>query len=638
LKSLREEPAPDRDAWEKSAREAALRLGYEEPSPLVFRRGAAGAFHALARKHEVAARWADGKGAWEASAFGGWPANRRFLEARLDDLQGKGVPGSGLLALAGAMACGLLAWIVATAVMFIFTVPLCREAKSEWAAKQVMFEQRQETSRAPIASRVNAAPVAPAAFIPAAALAFFVAIPLCLVFALGELLPAISRWNLPALLTACIVFPMALISPGVALPGLAAGVLTPVAAWATYAGLRALLGSGRAPDRGKQWTIGIATAVVAAGIPALMLQGSDVYKGIRDRVLFGTRTGEAVATFYYRNTPLSAFALRPPELNPRNSLLFAGPVPRGFPVTEYRFIVSVCSTKADFLKLARGRGYTLLCYNEDGGPWVLEAAKELKQTDPMRSLEFMAASRGELEKIFPEASSEQFMDGDQLWKSGTARVDMFNAALRAANARADRRHSLRDVSRVANSLAIFLGPALLLGTYGLWVAAGIAWLRARGLRRAAGALAFLGFAMVAGTAFKVATSEGLLHKQLRRQIAEFEGLRVAARVDVKKWTELDTAAARALPELKIAAESSDTGIRALAMDALGAAGSRDAFLALGRYGLNDTSLLVRYRAADAIGRDNDKRTRIALLSNAQNDEIYVAEAALESMLNGNPGP
>ncbi|MEK7466918.1 MAG: HEAT repeat domain-containing protein [Planctomycetota bacterium] len=632
MKAIREEPAPDRDAWEKAARESALRLGYEEPSPLVFRRGAAGAFHPDVRKHEIMARWAEGKGTWDATAFGPSPASRRFLEARLDDLQGKGIPGSGLTALARAAVSGVLAWVLATAVLFIFTVPLCRDAKLEWEKKQALFEERLETSRAPTAARVREAPVAQAAFIPAAALAFFVAIPLCLVFALGELLPGVSRWNLPALLTACIVFPMALVSPGVAVPGLVAGVLAPLTAWAVYAGFRALLASGRAPAHGKRWAIGVAAVVLSAGVPATLLSGSDVYRGIRDRALYGTRAGETLATFYYRHTALSSFALRPPELNTRNTLLFAGPIPRGFPVTEYRFAGAMAQNKEDFLKLARGRGYTLLVYNEDGGPWVLEAARELKASDPMRSLEFMAMSRGELEKIFPEASSGQFMQAEALAKSGDARVNIFNAALNAANARADRRHSLRDVARLANSLVVFLGPAVLLGSYGLWVAAGVVFLRGRGLRRAAGALAFAGFAMLAGTVFKVATAEGELQRQLRQQAEEFESIRKGATLNTARWYELDAAAAKALPDLKVAATHPETGVRALAMDALGAAGSHDAFMALGEYVLKDPSMLVRYRAADAIGRNRSRERRINLLSMAQNDEIYVAEAALESML------
>ncbi|KAF0246986.1 MAG: hypothetical protein FD180_209 [Planctomycetota bacterium] len=634
MKALREESAPDRDAWEKSAREAALRLGYEEPSPLVFRRGAAGAFHADARKHEVAARWADGKGAWEATEGGRSPFCRRFLEARLDDLQGKGVPGSGLQTLACAAAGLTLAWLLATAILFIFTVPLCRNAKREWEAKQALFEQRLETSRAPTAARVREAPVAQAAFIPAAALGFLAAVPLCLLFAIGELLPAVSRWNLPALLTACIVFPMALISPGVALSGLAAGVLAPAASWVAYAGFRSLLAGGRAPAHGRRWAIAVAATALAAGIPATLLNGSEVYRGIRDRALFGTKSGEALATFYYRHSALAAFALRPPELNARNSLLFAGPVVHGFPVNQYRFIATIASTREDFLRLARGNGYTLLVYNEDGGPWVVEAAQELKRTDPMRSLEFMATSRGGLEKVFPEAAAEQFMNGEALAKSGDARDAMFSAALRAANSRADRRRSLRDVAQIANSLAVFLGPAILLGSYGLWVAAGIVWLRGRGLRRAAGALAFAGFAMLAGSVYKVATAEGALQRQLRVQRAEFDDLRNGASVDFKKWTELELAAAKALPDLNIAATHPETGVRALAMDALGASGSFEAFRALGEYVLNDESMLVRYRAADAIGRNRSGKIRIALLSRAQNDEIYVAEAALDSMLNG----
>lgn len=636
MKVLREEPAPDREAWEKAAKEAAVRLGYEEPAPLTFRRGALLGFHPDAALHTLRASWAGEKGTWEASAPGNFPATRRFLEARLDDLQGKGIPGSGLGVLARAAVGGLLAWVLATAVLFIFTVPLCRAAKTEWTARQAWFEERLETSRAPIAERVRSAPVAPAAFIPAASLAFLAAIPLCLLFAFGELLPSLSRWNLAALITACIVLPMSLISPGVALAGLAAGVLAPLAACGGYLAVRALLADGRAPANGLRWAIGVAAVALAAAIPAAALRGSDVYIGIRDRVLYGTRAGEWLATFYYRNTPLSAFALRPPEGNARNTVLFAGPIPRGFPVKEFRFLEYASPTKDEFLRLARGNGFGLLVYNEDGGPWVLEAARELHASDPMRSLEFIAASRGGLEKIFPEAAPEQFVIPDVFGKSGKERVERFNAALDAAYARADRRHSLRDAARIANSLAIFLGPVLLLGSWGVWTAAGVLAFRKRGLRRAAAALAFASFAVVAGSGFKVWTSEGAVHRGLRQQKVEFDRLRAAAIVDVRKYTELDAAAAKALPDLKLLAIHPDTGVRALAMDALGAAGSYDAFRVLGDCVLHDPSMLVRYRAADAIGRNRSKSDRISLLSNAQNDEIYVAEAALESMLDQRP--
>lgn len=636
MKVLREEPAPDRDAWEKAAKEAAARLGYDEAGPLKYRRGAVLGLHPDSALHSLCASWADGKGTWEASAPGAAPATRRFLEARLDDLQGRGVPGSGLSVLARAAAGGLLAWLLATAVLFLFTIPLCRDAKQEWVARQTYFEERMETSRAPIAQRVRNAPVAPAAFIPAASLAFLAAIPLCLFFAFGELAPALSRWNLAALITACIVFPMTLISPGVAMAGLAAGVLAPLAASAGYLAARAFFADGRAPAHGVRWAIGVAVVAAAAAIPAAAMRGSDVYIGIRDRVLFGTRAGEWLATFYYRHTPLSAFALRPPEANPRNTVLFAGPVPRGFPVKEFRFLEYPASSKDEFLRLARGNGFVYLVYNEDGGPWVLEAAKELHESDPMRSLECIAASRGALEKVFPEAAPEQFVVPDVFGKSGKERVDRFNAALGAAYTRADRRHSLRDAARLANSLAIFLGPVLLLGAWGVWTAAGVVALRKRDLRRAAAALAFASFALVAGSGFKVWTSEGAEHRTLRQRRAEFEALRTAAVVDVKKLTELDAAAAKAVPDLKVAAVHPDTGVRALAMDALGAAGSYEAFELLGDRVLKDPSLLVRYRAAYALGRHRSKDRRIALLSNAQNDEIYVAEAALDSMLDHRP--
>jgi hypothetical protein len=68
------------------------------------------------------------------------------------------------------------------------------------------------------------------------------------------------------------------------------------------------------------------------------------------------------------------------------------------------------------------------------------------------------------------------------------------------------------------------------------------------------------------------------------------------------------------------------------MDALGASGTYGAFTLLGERVLQDESILVRYRAADAIGRHNSRKDRISLLSPAQNDEIYVAEAALDAML------
>lgn len=632
MKVQREEPAPDRDAWEKAARAAAARLGYEEKAPLAFRRGVAGGFHPVAGFHQLAASWRDGRGTWEASTRFPTPANRRFLEARLDELQGRETPGSGLAVLARAAAAGLLAWVVATAVMFLFTVPLCREAKAEWEPRQAYFEQRLEVLRAPIAERVRNAPVAQAAFIPAASLAFLAAIPLCLLFALGELLPALSRWNLAATLTACIVFPMTLISPGAALPGLVAGILTPLAAAAAYAAVRAAFADGLAPARGGRWAAGVAALGLAAAGLAMMRPGSDLYLAVRDRLLFGTRAGESIATFYYRHTPLSAFALRPPQFQPRNTVLFAGPIPRGFPVSEFRFLAYPAMDKDEFLRLARGRGFAFLVYNEDGGPWVAEAARELKATDPMRSLEFIGASRGGLERVFPEASADQFLNPDVLKKSGKERVDRFNAALQAAYARADRRRSLRDAARLANGLAIFLGPVLLLGAWGVWSAAGVAALKRRGLRRAAAALAFASFALLAGSAFRVATSETAQHARLRQLRAGFEALRAAAAVDGSRFTDLDAAAAKALPELKLAAIHPDTGVRALAMDALGAAGSFDAFQMLGGCVLNDPSLLVRYRAADASARNRDQKRRMALLSNAQNDEIYVAEAALEAML------
>ena len=57
------------------------------------------------------------------------------------------------------------------------------------------------------------------------------------------------------------------------------------------------------------------------------------------------------------------------------------------------------------------------------------------------------------------------------------------------------------------------------------------------------------------------------------QRAEFDKIRAEAATNVAKWTELEAAAATALPDLKIAATHPDTGVRVLAMDALGAAGS-----------------------------------------------------------------
>ncbi|MCE9584555.1 MAG: hypothetical protein K8T20_18860 [Planctomycetes bacterium] len=636
MRITREETAPDREAWEKDAHERAMGKGYAQAGPMEFRRGNAGAFHPDVWRHTVTARWDGGRGIWEASAFGRSPATRRFLEARLDDLQGKAVPGSGLTTLGRAAASGLLAWLLAAAVLLIFTVPLCRDARHDWAEKQAYFEQRLETHRAPIQKRVLEAPVLPAALIPAAALAFLAAIPLCLLFALGELVPQISRWNLPALITACIVLPMSLISPGAAVPGLFAGILAPLAAWAAYAGIRAFAACGRAPAHGPRWAAGFALVAVVAAIPALpavALQGSDLYIGARDRLLYGTKPGEALATFYYRHTPLSAYALRRPDDNARNTILFAGSAPAGFPTKQFHFLEYPAVNKEEFLRLARTGVFTLLVYNEDAGPWVVEAAQELKRERPSRALEFIAVSKGGLEKVFPEAAPEQFLDAELLRRGADpSRVTKFNAALSEAYDRADRRRSLRDVARMANSLAIFLGPVLLLGAWGVWVAGGVVWLKRQGLRRAAGALAVAAVIVPLGLGWKVATAEGDIQKKLRDTRAEFESLRAAVSVNPAKQADLDAAAARAMPDLKLLAVHPEVSVRVLAMDALGASASVAAYKTLGECVLNDSSILVRYRAADAIGRSLSKNQRVALLSNAQDDEIYVAEAALDAMM------
>lgn len=632
MRVTREEPAPDREAWERLAREAAARLEYREVSPGRYRRGAWLGFHPDAARHAVAASWADGKGTWEASGCGFLPRERALLERRLDDLQGKPAAGSALQTLAAAAAGSLAAWVLAAAAMFLLAIPLVREAKTDWAARQERFEIRLEGARAPIAERVRAAPVLPAAFIPAASFGFLVAVPLVLWFAAGELLPPLSRLNAVILAVALVASPAAFIAPGVAWPGLAAGLAAPLAAAAGYAVVRGLFRDASPPARPLAWAGAIAGIVALVSALAPLLRQVDAYTAIRDRVLLGNSAGESIAGFYYRHTPLSAYSVRPPALNPRTVALVAGPFPIGFPATPRHLLIVTTASREEFLSEARGPGWTFLIYNEQGAPWVAEAAAELKRTHPGRAAGFVGITDGALQKVFPEADSRQFLTAALLRDGGNLeRRPRIFAAIDAAWEKADRRRQLRNVAGGATSLSIFLGPPLLASAFVLWTAALVAALRARGLRRAAGGVAVFAVLLVAAGALKLVRPEPELQQKLRDVRAKCNALRSLAQADGNRWKELNAEAARVLPDLRDAAKHPSVAVRVLAADALGACGHADAMPILGEL-TRDPSILVRYRATDALGRFADTKKRVYYLALAQNDEIYVAESALAAMI------
>jgi len=631
MKITRQEPAPDREAWGRLAREAAERLGYAVAGEGVFRRGARGAHHPDAVRHTVSLAWADGTGTWAASAAGCGPRMRAVLEARLDDLQGKGRPGSAVRVLARACAGGLAAWVLASAAMLIFAIPLCRDAQTDWAARQKMFEDRLETSRAPTAERVLASSVTQAALIPAAAFGFMVAIPLCLWLAAGELSPSLSRLNLAVLGASLLAFPVTFITPGVPWPGLLAGLAAPLAAWAGYGAVRRLDPDARTPAHGRRWLASLALLVVLAAIPATLSSTGDISSRTRDRFLYGNPAGERVATWYYTHTPLSAYAMRPPRVNPRCSVLFAGSVPRGFPVMVRKLLAVETSSKEEFLRLARGPGFTFLVYNENSGPWVVQAAEELRRTNPGRAAGFVAVTKGGLEKVFPDADPAQFVTAAVLAVSGRPEGTAVDAALDAGMDRADRRYRLRQAAHAATALVIALAPPLLLGSFLLWVIVIAGRLRARGLNRAAGAVAVAAFLLAAALGIRLARPEGELERRLRSTRDRFEALRLAGSRDPRVFRDLQTEADKVMPDLEIASRHPSRSVRVLAADALGASGQARAMEILGGSMLADPSILVRYRAAEALGRFANKQQRIRWLSNAQNDEIYVAENALESM-------
>ena len=310
--------------------------------------------------------------------------------------------------------------------------------------------------------------------------------PLILWFAAGELLSPLSRLNVVILAVALVVSPAAFIAPGVAWPGLAAGLAAPLAAAAGYAAVRGLFRDASPPARPLAWAGAIAGIVALVSALAPLLRQVDAYTAIRDRVLLGNPAGEAIAGFYYRHTPLSAYAVRPPALNPRTVALIAGPVPFGFPATPRHLLLVSTASREEFLSEARGPGWTFLIYNEHGAPWVAEAAAELKRTHPGRAAGFVGISEGGLQKVFPEADSRQFLTATLLrdGKNLERRPQIF-AAIDAAWEKADRRRQLRNVAGAATSLAIFLGPPLLAAAFvsdRRPVAA-----RGRGVQRAAGA-------------------------------------------------------------------------------------------------------------------------------------------------------
>ncbi|NUN49848.1 MAG: hypothetical protein HUU15_13560, partial [Candidatus Brocadiae bacterium] len=411
----------------------------------------------------------------------------------------------------------------------------------------------------------------------------------------------------------------------------------PLAAWTGYGLVRAFLADGRAPAHGPRWVIGLASVVALASWPASSVRESEAYTAVRDRFLYGTPAGEALATFYYRHTPLSAFAVRPLELNPRNTVLFAGGVPRGFPVKQWRMLETVTTGPDDFLAKARGRGYAFVVYNESAGPWVVEAAREFKKTHPGRASGMVAVSSGGLEAVFPEADPEQFLTPAFLADGGNKdRVARVSQAIRAAWDRADRRKSLRQVSRTAISMSIFLGPVLLAGTALLFLASLVTRLRAAGLKRAAGMSAVAAMILTAILGHRLLSGEGALQTRVREVRAGFEKIRAAAARDGSKWNDLRKAALADLPDLQVAAGHPEVGVRVLAMDALGAAGQEESFLILADSVKRDPSLLVRYRAADAMARCASQDKRVWYLSECIFDEAYVAEGALDAMLNHRP--
>ncbi|MBI2920229.1 MAG: HEAT repeat domain-containing protein [Planctomycetes bacterium] len=636
MRVTREEPAPDRETWERQAREAAARLEYREVSPGRFRKGSWLGFHPDAARLTVAATWADGKGTWEARSCGFLPRSRALLRGRLDELQGKPSPGSALQTLAAAAAGSLAAWIFAAATMFILALPLVREAKIDWAARQERFEIRLDTARAPIAERVRAAPEWPAAFIPAVSFGFLVAVPIILWFAAGELLSPLSRLNAVILAVALVASPAAFIAPGVAWPGLLAGLAAPLAAAAGYAAVRGLFRDASPPARPLAWAGALAGLVAVAAAFAPLLRQIDVYTTIRDRVLLGNPAGESIATFYYRHTPLSAYAVRPPALNPRTVALVAGPLPFGFPSSPRHILMIPTLSREEFLREARGPGWTFLIYNEHGAAWAAEAAAELKRTHPGRAAGFVGVSEGGLEKVFPEADPRQFVTA-ALLRDGTSleRKPRSYAAIDAAWAKADRRRQLRNVAGAATSLSIFLGPPLLAGAFVLWTAALVAALRGRGLKRAAGAVAVLAALLVTAGVLKLARPEPELQRKLRDEREKCDTIRTLAQQDGKRWMELKLEAERVLPDLKSAAKHPEISVRVLAADALGACGHADAMPVLGEM-TRDPSILVRYRATDALARFTDTRKRIWYLSEPQNDEIYVAESALAGLIDYRP--
>jgi hypothetical protein len=635
MRVRREREAADREAWEKSVRECAEKLGYVESAPLVFARGSWLGFHADEVRHVVAATWDAGRGALEASARAVLPRSRAVLEARLDAFEGKEpVRGSALSTLSSAALGGFFAWLVATAVMFVFTVPLVEDARRDWTARQERMLTAKAHPVAPVPNRIAEPSTAGSAFIPAAALGFAAAIPLCLWFAASELLTLLSRFNLPFTLGLAVAGPTLLVTPGVAWPGIVAGALAPLFAAAAYVLVRGLWRDPHAPPGGSRWLAGIAGVALVAGVLAHFVRDTDAYAAVRDRVLFGTETGEKLAEFYYRHTPLSAYALRPPRAQLRQTVIVAGPHPQGFPM-QRRNLFPVHATGPDeFVAWAQGPAWDFLLINEAGCPWAAEAFEKLQKVNPARARAVVGVTRGVLQERFPEIPAEQLLTPELVRADLEERrpaLEKIYLAIRRALAAGDRRRSLRDVAGAATTMSIFLGPPLLLGAVAVWVAAVAARFRSAGFPRTGALIAACAGVFAIGLAWKYSRPESELHRRLRGKIASLDATSASCRAGLTKWDVFAKEAIAAMPDLEAAASHGSVSVRVLAADALGAAAQPKGAEVLGGL-LKDPSILVRYRAAGGLDRYPDKKTRWQYLPEALADEIYVAEDALAGLV------